>query len=164
MTVYRDYQSADAFTAGVVGLPGARTFFLQIGDDSEVLSIKCEKEQIAALAAFIRKTLDDAPSVSTRLPREPQFVEPDDALFALGSVGLAYDRRDNHLVLQFEELSPDTGDDSEFDASRVRLRVSTVQALAFCEQAERLVRAGRPPCAFCGLPVNRDGHACPKMN
>lgn len=162
MTVFREYESAEAFTAGVVGVPGARTFFLQIGDDSEVLSIKCEKEQIAALAAFIRKTLDDAPAVTVRSPNEPSFTEPLDAAFALGSVGLAYDRRDNQLVLQFEEMTPE--DAPEFDASRVRLRVSTQQALAFCEIAERLVRAGRPACVFCGLPVNRDGHLCPKMN
>ena len=101
MSLYRDYESADAFSAGVVGQPGARTFFLQIGDTSEVLSIKCEKQQIAALAAFIRKTLDDAPAVSASTLREPQFVEPRDAAFALGSVGLAYDRRENQIVLQY---------------------------------------------------------------
>lgn len=162
MSLYRDYDSADAFSAGVVGQPGARTFFLQIGDTSEVLSIKCEKQQIAALAAFIRKTLDDAPAVSASTLREPQFVEPRDAAFALGSVGLAYDRRENQIVLQFEEIAPD--DEADFDASRVRVRISPTQAIEFCEHAERLVRAGRPPCAYCGMPVNRDGHACPKMN
>lgn len=162
MSLYRDYESAEAFTAGVVGLPGARTFFLQFGDASDMLSIKCEKEQISALAVFLRKTLEDAPAVSPGSIRASSFVEPDGAAFALGSVGLAYDRRDDHLILQFEELSPD--DDPEFDASRVRVRISRAQAVAFCEHADRLVRAGRPPCAFCGLPINRDGHACPKMN
>lgn len=162
MTMYRDYESADAFTAGVIGLPGARTFFLQIGDTSDLLSIKCEKEQIAALASFIRKTLDDAPAVSDRTAAKPKFVEPSDAVFALGTVGLAYDRRDNQLVLQFEEITPD--DEPEFDAGRVRVRISPTQAIAFCEHAEQLVRAGRPPCVYCGLLVNRDGHLCPKMN
>jgi hypothetical protein len=27
-----------------------------------------------------------------------------------------------------------------------------------------VVAAGRPACLFCGLPVNIDGHACPRMN
>lgn len=162
MSLYRDYESAEAFTAGVVGLPGARTFFLQISDPTDVLSIKCEKEQISALAVFLRKTLEDAPAVSPRTIRAASFVEPDDVAFALGSVGLAYDRRDDHLILQFEEIAPE--DDPEFDASRIRVRITRAQAVAFCEHADRLVRAGRPPCAFCGLPMNRDGHACPKMN
>ena len=162
VSLYRDYESTEAFTAGVIGLPGARTFFLQIGDAGDLLTIKCEKEQISALAVFLRKTLEDAPAVSPGSLRNSPFVEPDDAAFALGSVGLAYDRRDDHLILQFEEISPE--DDPEFDASRVRVRITRAQAVAFCEHADRLVRAGRPPCAFCGLPMNRDGHACPKMN
>ncbi len=162
MSLYRDYESAEAFTAGVIGLPGARTFFLQVGETNDLLSIKCEKEQISALAVFLRKTLEDAPAVSPGSVRASSFVEPDEAVFALGSVGLAYDRRDDQLILQFEEISPD--EDPEFDASRVRVRITRAQAVAFCEHADRLVRAGRPPCAFCGLPMNRDGHACPKMN
>ena len=160
--IFREYESAEAFTAGAVGLPGARTFFLQVGGIGELLSIKCEKEQISALSVFLRKTLEDAPAVSPRAVRTVPFVEPMDAAFALGSVGLAYDRRDDHLVLQLEEITPD--DEPDFDASRVRIRISRAQAVAFCEHADQLVRAGRPPCAFCGLPVNRDGHACPKMN
>jgi hypothetical protein len=27
-----------------------------------------------------------------------------------------------------------------------------------------VVSAGRPPCPFCGLPVDADGHLCPRMN
>ncbi|MGH9262495.1 MAG: DUF3090 family protein [Acidimicrobiales bacterium] len=23
---------------------------------------------------------------------------------------------------------------------------------------------GRPDCGFCGLPIDPDGHACPRMN
>jgi hypothetical protein len=124
MTLYRDFEQADAFTTGVIGLPGARTFFLQVGDAGEMLTMKCEKEQIMALSAYLRKTLEDAPAVAEHGAGGRDFVEPGD----------------------------------------VRIRVSRAQASAFCDQAERLVKAGRPPCHFCGLPVNRDGHACPRMN
>jgi uncharacterized repeat protein (TIGR03847 family) len=162
MTLYRDFEQADAFTTGVIGLPGARTFFLQVGDAGEMLTMKCEKEQIMALSAYLRKTLEDAPAVAEHGAGGRDFVEPGDADFVLGSIGLAYDRRDDRVVLQFEEVTPE--DQPDFDASRVRIRVSRAQASAFCDQAERLVKAGRPPCYFCGLPVNRDGHACPRMN
>lgn len=162
MTVYRDFEQADAFTTGAVGQPGARTFFLQVGDAESVLSIKCEKEQIAALAAFLRKTLDDAPAVTDPVTAEQLLSQPLDAAFILGSIGLAYDRREDRVVLQFEEVVPD--DEADSDTGRVRVRVTRAQAAAFCDTAERLVRAGRPPCVYCGLPVNRDGHACPRMN
>lgn len=161
MTIFRDFESVGVFTVGAVGQPGARTFFLQMGD-TDVLSVKCEKEQVAALAAFLRKTLADAPAVSREHGTPTPFNEPFEAAFDLGSVGLAYDRRDDHIVLQFDELTTD--DDEDAPTSRVRVRISCAQAVTFCETAESLVRAGRPPCHFCGLPVNRDGHACPKMN
>jgi uncharacterized repeat protein (TIGR03847 family) len=162
MTVYRDFDEARAFTTGAVGQPGARTFFLQVGDAESLLSIKCEKEQIAALAAFLRKTLDDAPAVTESLDTSKALTEPLDSAFVLGSIGLAYDRREDRVVLQFEEVAPD--EESDADTSRVRARVTRAQAAAFCEIAERLMKAGRPPCIYCGLPVNRDGHACPRMN
>lgn len=162
MTVFRDFDAAASFTTGAIGQPGGRTFFLQIGDDDDTLSIKCEKEQIAALAAFLRKTLDDAPAVTETVSSSQNLVEPIEAVFVLGSIGLAYDRREDRVVLQFEEVNPE--DEDDFDASRVRARITRAQAIAFCESAERTVRAGRPPCDFCGLPVNRDGHVCPRMN
>jgi uncharacterized repeat protein (TIGR03847 family) len=162
MTVYREFDEADAFTTGAVGLPGARTFFLQVGDAAEVLTIKCEKEQVMALAAYLRKALEDAPAVDGRNAEVGDIVEPHNAAFVLGSIGLAYDRSDDRVILQFEEVTPE--DQPDFDASRVRIRISRAQASGFCERAEQLVNAGRPPCYFCGLPMNRDGHACPRMN
>ncbi|NCW91611.1 MAG: DUF3090 family protein, partial [Acidimicrobiia bacterium] len=86
MTVFREFDSTDAFAAGAIGLPGARTFYLQVRGENEALSIKCEKEQVVALSAFLRKMLDDAPSVTDPLRESPQIIEPDEATFALGSV------------------------------------------------------------------------------
>lgn len=171
MSTFREFESADVFIVGAVGRPGARTFFLQMGDASDLVSLKCEKEQVAALAAFLRKTLADAPAVTRTNAARPVFNEPIEVAFSLGSVGLAYDRRDDHIVLQFDEFSNDTDTDDETedtfedaDNGRVRLRISRSQATMFCEAAELVVRSGRPPCEFCGLPMNLDGHACPKMN
>jgi uncharacterized repeat protein (TIGR03847 family) len=162
MSIFREFDQADFFTTGAVGAPGARTFFLQVGSEDDALSIKCEKEQVIALAAYLRKLLEDAPAVRDREKLATPLREPVDAAFALGSIGLAYDRQEDRVVLQFEEVSPD--DEPEFDASRVRARITRAQAVSFCENADRLAKAGRPPCVFCGLPVNRDSHACPRMN
>jgi uncharacterized repeat protein (TIGR03847 family) len=162
MSIFREFEQADFFATGTVGVPGARTFFLQVGTENEALSIKCEKEQVIALAAYLRKLLEDAPAVRESDKRIMALREPIDAAFSLGSIGLAYDRQEDRVVLQFEEAAPD--DDSEFDASKVRARITRAQAISFCENADGLARAGRPPCVFCGLPVNRDGHACPRMN
>ena len=72
---------------------------------------------------------------------------------SLGSIGLAYDRQEDRVVLQFEEVAPD--DEPEFDASRVRARITRAQAISFCENADRLAKAGRPPCVRRGRSTRR---------
>ena len=74
--------------------------------------------------------------------------------------------------LSGEEFSADclVDDDGEpelealEDRSRVRVFLTRGQVLAFCEQADSLVAAGRPPFMWCSLPIDPDGHICPRMN
>ena len=79
--------------------------------------------------------------------------------------------RNDRMVVQIEEFIPtDDNEDpiepftSESDAARLRVQITRGQAAAFCEHSDDVVAAGRPACLFCGLPVNIDGHACPRMN
>ena len=44
------FRSPDGFLAGTVGQPGEREFFLQVVDGRRVLSVSCEKQQVAVLA------------------------------------------------------------------------------------------------------------------
>ena len=44
------FRSPDRFLAGTVGQPGEREFFLQVVDGRRVLSVACEKQQVAVLA------------------------------------------------------------------------------------------------------------------
>jgi uncharacterized repeat protein (TIGR03847 family) len=37
-------------------------------------------------------------------------------------------------------------------------------ARAFCKRAQAVVAAGRPPCQFCGGPLDPEGHLCPRAN
>jgi uncharacterized repeat protein (TIGR03847 family) len=91
--------------------------------------------------------------------------------FVVGTVGIAYDSRNDRMVVQIEEFIPtDENEDpiepftAESDAARLRVQLTRGQAAAFCEHSDDVVAAGRPACLFCGLPVNIDGHACPRMN
>lgn len=54
----------------------------------------------------------------------------------------------------------------ETDASHssVRVVLSPVQARSFVRRARALVSAGRPPCPFCGGPLDPTGHVCPRSN
>ena len=46
----------------------------------------------------------------------------------------------------------------------LRVRISAAQARAFIQRANQVVAAGRPPCPFCGLPLDPSGHICPRQN
>jgi uncharacterized repeat protein (TIGR03847 family) len=93
--------------------------------------------------------------------------------FVLGPIGLGYDRANDRLLVQLEELVEDDADDESEDESagiepsdrgHIRFYVTRGQADAFCEHADRVVAAGRPPCQWCGNPIDPQGHACPRMN
>src|SRR5664279_6662494 len=44
------FRSPERFLAGTIGQPGEREFFLQVVDGRRVLSVACEKQQVAVLA------------------------------------------------------------------------------------------------------------------
>jgi len=48
-----DLPSPDAFTTGTVGPAGQRVFYLQARDGELVVTVRCEKQQVAALADYL---------------------------------------------------------------------------------------------------------------
>jgi uncharacterized repeat protein (TIGR03847 family) len=44
------------------------------------------------------------------------------------------------------------------------VRITAEAARAFVDRARRVVSAGRPPCPLCGLPLDAEGHVCPRLN
>jgi uncharacterized repeat protein (TIGR03847 family) len=61
-----------------------------------------------------------------------------------------------------EEPAEEIEEDPDTDLVRVHLEPK--QALAFAARALEVVAAGRPPCPFCGQPLNPEGHLCPRRN
>ena len=50
MGSHYDFDEVDAFTVGAIGIPGQRTFLLQARRGRERVTVKCEKQQAAAIA------------------------------------------------------------------------------------------------------------------
>jgi uncharacterized repeat protein (TIGR03847 family) len=157
----------ERFTAGTIGEPGQRVFFLQASGDGRLVTLKCEKQQVGALAEHLAALLADLP-----LPGEEEivatdvdFVEPSFAEWVVGRMGVAWDEGDDRLVLQCEELVADE-DEEEVDEvpATARFRLTRAQVAAFVGVARELVSAGRPPCYLCGGPMDPTGHACPRLN
>lgn len=192
MLVHR-HDPPDRFVVGTVGEPGQRTFFLQARTGRLVTSVSLEKEQAAILAERIAVLLDelvrtgdvsaaDASAVGVDVdPLEQPLVEE----FRVGTMTLSWDPQDERVVIeafpvgQGEPPDVDSADpdadveapvepEAEPDAEGVTevfvVRLSPRTARAFAGRAESVISAGRPPCPFCGQPLDVSGHLCPRSN
>jgi uncharacterized repeat protein (TIGR03847 family) len=160
MTSY-DLPAPEVFTAGTVGPPGQRVFYFQARDGDTLVTLRCEKQQVAALAEYFDGLLDDLePTPYGIAAGDLQLTEPFAEGWTVGPIGVAYDEPDDRIVVVLEELMEEEDD----AGASVKVRLTRAQVMAFVSHARSLVAAGRPPCRFCGLPLDPDGHMCPRMN
>jgi uncharacterized repeat protein (TIGR03847 family) len=170
MSVFYEFDEVDAFTVGAIGRPGQRTFLLQARRGGERVTVKCEKQQAAAIAEYLRKVLHDLPPADDRpMPGALELAAPFDVAFVLGAVGLGYDRSTELVVLQLDELVPvdeegEPDPEALEDRSRLRVFLTRGQVVGLCDQTDQLLAAGRPTCMWCTWPIDPDGHVCPRMN
>jgi len=154
----------DSVTVGTVGTPGRRTFFLQARSGTESMTLKVEKQQVAALAQFLSDVLSDLPAPAGPAPDAPELIEPATPEWAVGGLQLAYDGTSDRVILLAEELLPDDSADTGAEAATARLVITRHQASALVRRGFELIGAGRPPCPLCGLPIDPEGHSCPRTN
>lgn len=156
MTTYDD---PEGFTAGAIGPPGERVFYLQAQDNGGSTAVKLEKQQVLALAEYLAGLLHDLPA-PTDVPPAPELRSPVEADWTVGTIGVAYDNERDRIVIVADELVED--DEAPGDTLRVAITRSQVRALI--ERAEDLMIGGRPPCRLCGAPMDPTGHICPRAN
>ena len=154
-----DLVDVDKLTLGAVGEPGKRVFLLQARQASEVVTLKLEKSQTAALAAYLDRMLEDLPDPTRDLPEDLDLEEPTEPEWVIGSLGVAYDEALDRLVLVAEEAVGE-----EENGARARISATREQITALARRGTELVQSGRPPCPLCGYPLDPAGHACPRAN
>ncbi len=186
-----EFREVTHFTAGTEGVPGQRTFFLQVGDETGHVSVKLEKDQVAALAQFLRSVLDDLPVTVSLAETQPVALrEPNVAEWVVGQIAVGVAEAEAEVVVVVDELVLDEEDDDEdedlgdledlldddddddemdsffapTDRARIRAHINAAQAAQFIVTSEALMSAGRPPCRLCGQPLDPRGHACPRLN
>jgi len=177
-----EYDPPERFVAGTTGEPGSRTFFLQARGGGRRTTVQLEKQQVSVLAERVDELLDEvlrrsggAAAVPAIAPGSVEDTEPLEAPiereFQVGTMSLAWDGDAQRVVIECFEAGLDITDsedleDAAEEASGGVLRVSLTGAAAraFAKRAIAVVAAGRPPCPFCGLPLDPDGHICPRAN
>ena len=150
MGVFYEFDDVERFAVGALGRPGSRVFFIQVRGDAGDVTVKCEKQQAAAISQYLRKVLNDLPPPESR-PVDSSFDTAvfDDPEFVLGPIGLGYDQSNDRILIQLEELGEidEEGDPvDDPDRGHVRCFLSRDQAQAFCDHADVVVSAGRPDC------------------
>jgi len=167
MSVFYEFDEVSAFTVGTIGRPGERTFLIQTRAEGQRVTVKCEKQQTAAIVQYLRRVLADLPPPQDRpMSGALELREPLDAAFVLGPIGLGYDRATDRVLIQLDEIGEvdDDGEPLDDNLGHLRVYLSRGQAAAFCDHADGVIEAGRPPCQWCALPIDPDGHDCPRMN
>ena len=183
-SVIHNFDPPERFVAGTVGPPGQRMFFLQARSGTRVTSVALEKQQVLVLAERIDDLLDEvlrvgastatipavAPlAVDDSAPLEQPLVEE----FRVGTLTLSWDAADERVVVEafpLQETDDEAESEEEDEEDEVEpdevlvVRLPPALARAFSKRAQAVVSAGRPPCPFCGGPLDASGHLCPRSN
>jgi uncharacterized repeat protein (TIGR03847 family) len=163
-----EFEDAEQVAVAAVGEPGQRVFLLHVRKGKLAVTLKVEKQQVAALVAYLVRLLQTVPLQASERGEEPAMPEPDvdvEPDFVVGSLAVTYDEVADRVVLVAEEVAEPSEDAEDVrTGSSARLVVTRVQAAALAKEGKRLVEGGRPPCPFCGYPLDQRGHVCPRAN
>ncbi len=158
------------FISGTVGMPGERTFYLQVVDGRHNISVALEKSQLSVLAERIIALLKEikfgkAQDFKRKSRQLPQLVTPFTEEFRVSALSLTWNPKTQELIIEAQG-----GEESEIiedpnsGPPLLRVTIGIEMALAFAIDSLALINAGRPPCPFCGGPLDAQGHLCPRAN
>ncbi|WP_026540521.1 DUF3090 domain-containing protein [Paenarthrobacter nicotinovorans] len=177
-TRVHEFAWPDRVVVGTIGLPGSRTFYLQVRAGKQIVSIAMEKQQSAQLAEKIDEILDQLItvqgnpfSVPTGTPIELVDNDPLEAVeeqFRAGAMSLGWDPTTAQVVVEAYPIADLDAEDNEeaFDedganeSEMLLVRMPVGTARAFAKRTREIVGAGRPTCPLCGYPMDAEGHSC----
>lgn len=156
-----DLDDPDHFTAGASGPPGQRVFYLQGRQAKTLVTLRCEKEQVRALANYLAGLVDRLPDAGDKPSGDLTLLEPVEEAWLVGSIAIGYDDARRRVVVVANERAEE---EEGGEPASARFCLTHAQAAAFVERAEALMKAGRPICPLCSQPKDPDGHVCPRSN
>ena len=176
------HSGVERCVVGTVGEPGERVFFLQVRSSSGFNSIVLEKSQVQALIERLqlmirelrRNKLAGSQELNQLAIKDDGPLEyPIDEDFRAGIIAISYEQGNQNIDLQIQamadeevqeliEIGEEEPDEDVPDLLIISLSIAQVRG--FCERAAHVIAAGRTPCPFCGVPLNPDGHICPRAN
>jgi uncharacterized repeat protein (TIGR03847 family) len=161
-----DFEKPDFFTAGAVGDPGQRVFYLQAREKRRLITLKCEKEQVRALAEYLSGLSTKLGAPKGKMPSDLDLLPFAEPAWIVATLGVGYDEEHERIIVDAHELfeEEEEGQRAAEEPASARVRITREQAQAFVERAKELMKGGRPPCPVCSGPIDPAGHVCPRSN
>ena len=148
-----------------LGEPGRRTFNLELEAGPALCTVWLEKELLLQLGIRLQETVARLPTEEKQRPSnpvDPQWTGEELTLdFKAGQLSLEYNSEANSFNLLAFEVEDE---ESSEERASVSFWITPEQAVTLAEEALRICAAGRPRCFLCGLPIDPDGHICPRSN
>ena len=160
------FEPVERFIAGTVGEPGERAFFIQARNGGRLVTVALEKGQVAALAERLEIVIKDLRKndfslVIEQMPRDDAALElPIEAEFEVGAISMAWDEAAKSMSIEFFEMQSDQNQGE----TSLKVSINLGMCAGFVQRCKALLRAGRLPCPFCGMPIDPQGHLCPRAN
>ena len=161
----QELDPVDRITAGAIGPPGERTFYLQAREGPSLVTVTIEKQQLELLSAWVVDMLYRVGAETGEGPPEAEMdlEEPVDPRWRAGRLSLGYEQDRDMMFLELEEMvEAEEGQAEEADV--VRLWASREQMMALARHGAAVCAAGRPRCDLCGNPMDPEGHICPALD
>jgi uncharacterized repeat protein (TIGR03847 family) len=149
-----------------VGQPGERAFFIQARHGNRLVTVAVEKLQVAALAERVeliinefRKSDSSIRLLTSEIDDAPLEL-PIESEFEVGSISISWDESKKMMSIELLEIVTE-----EIETpNTLEVQLSISMCIAFIKRSKALIGAGRLPCPFCGMPIDPQGHLCPRAN
>lgn len=155
----------ESFIVGTIGAPGEREFYLQAKFHGGIHSFAIEKGQVSALSDRMAVLIGELKAADYRFENliPVNFEVPLIPEFQVGTISIVWLEESDQVLIELQEI-PQSETDDEANLQIFKLFMSADIANNFISQSRKVVAAGRLPCPFCGLPINSNGHLCPRAN
>lgn len=172
------FEKPDRCVIGAIGSYPDQSYFLQVTDAGEDVTVQMDFRQVRLLGKRIDQLLDSVSAhMNIHIPAKVKKASdqgplhmPVDSEFFVGSIGLGWDMESLSLIIEVMDFTslPVTAEmmlqDSEEGPDTLRISLSSSAARQFARRALEVYAAGRPLCPLCGEPLDEDGHICARLN
>jgi len=158
-----EFDDPKRVTVGYIGVPGDRTFMLEVEDDVHRAQFQLEKTQVEGLGDLVAQLLvrlEDRPPADwdrAAMSLEPPFSP----IWRVGGMAVGLDRESSRFLVELAEFVPE----GNAQARTARISMDRDQARRLAAHALEIVGEGRERCRLCSRPIEpTSGHVCPATN